>query len=89
MLEGLMALRFIGIDPATETGDSPTIWLDAEKREFVIQGWRADEALRAQVTAAPAPNHEPGIPDHEDVIRLPFRMADAMRKALDAADKLG
>jgi hypothetical protein len=88
-MEGIMALRFIGIDPETETGDSPTVWLDEEKREFVIQGWKADETLREQVTATPAPNHKPGIPDHEDVIRLPFRMADALRKALDAADDLG
>jgi hypothetical protein len=84
-----MALRYIATDPETETGDSPTIWLDEEKREFVVQGWRADEALREQVTATPPPNHEPGIPAHEDVVRLPFRMADALRKALDAADQLG
>lgn len=84
-----MALRFIGIDPNTETGDSPTIWIDEDKREFVIQGWKASEGLRDEVTATPAPKHAPGIPDHEDVVRLPFRMKDAMRKALDAADDLG
>ncbi|WP_037610208.1 hypothetical protein [Streptacidiphilus rugosus] len=84
-----MRLQFIAIDPATETGDSPTIWLDQEKQEFVIQGWKADADLRAQVTATPAPNHTPGIPEHEDIVRLPFRMANALRKALDAADELG
>ncbi|MFC1406561.1 MULTISPECIES: hypothetical protein [Streptacidiphilus] len=84
-----MALRFIGIDPSTDTGDSPTVWIDEDAREFVIQGWRAGEGLREQVTATPAPNHKAGVPDHEDVIRVPLRMAGVLRKACDVADGLG
>jgi hypothetical protein len=82
-------LRYIGVDPATETGDSPTIWLDEANREFVFQGWRPGPDLEKRVIATPAPNHDPGIPHHENIVRLPFRMADALRKALDAADELG
>jgi hypothetical protein len=32
-----MALRFIGIDPNTGTGESPTVWVDEEKLDLVVQ----------------------------------------------------
>lgn len=86
--EGIMTLRFLGIDPATETGDSPTVWFDDDTREFVLQGWKVGDDLRRQITETPAPNHAPGIPDHEDVIRMPARMAQVLREACDAAERL-
>jgi hypothetical protein len=46
--EGIMTLHFLGIDPATETGDSPTVWFDDDTREFVFQGWKVDDDLRRQ-----------------------------------------
>jgi len=79
-------LRYIGIDPETETGDSSTVWFDEDKLEFVFQGDKADATLRRMITETPAPNHAPGIPDHEDVIRMPARMSEVLRKACDAAD---
>ena len=82
-----MALHFVGIDPNTKTGDSPTVWFDDDTREFVLQGWKVDDDLRRQITETPAPGHTPGIPDHEDVIRMPARMADVLRKACDAAER--
>lgn len=84
-----MALAFIGIDPETKSGGSPTVWVDEDAKEIVIQGWKADDRLRERITATAAPGHEPGIPDGEDVIRVPARLADALRKACDAADRLG
>lgn len=84
-----MALTFVGIDPETKSGGSPTVWVDEEAQEFVFQGWKADSGLREQITATPAPDHDPGIPEGEDAIRMPFRMKDALRKACDAADRLG
>ncbi|MFJ9819692.1 hypothetical protein ACIRU3_31405 [Streptomyces sp. NPDC101151] len=78
--EATMALRSFGKDPETNGDHCPTVWLDEEKQEFVFQGWKADEALQAQCLVTGP------IPDTEAVIRLPARMAQQIREALDAAD---
>lgn len=75
-----MALRSFGKDPETNGDHCPTVWLDAEKHEIVFQGWKADETLQTECL-------ETGpIPDTEAVVRLPIRMAQQIREALDAAD---
>ncbi|MCB5179515.1 hypothetical protein [Streptomyces antimicrobicus] len=74
-----MSLRFIAKDPNTDGANCPTVWVDEEKQEFVFQGWDADaETLAECLKAGP-------IPEGETVVRLPLRMADALRKACDAA----
>jgi hypothetical protein len=80
ILEGTMALRFIGIDPDTDKDHCPTIFVDEDRGEFVIQGWKADVQLEEQVRAAGP------LPNHEAVVRVPMRMANILRKACDAAD---
>ncbi|MBF9072628.1 hypothetical protein I2501_31880 [Streptacidiphilus sp. NEAU-YB345] len=85
----MTALRFIGVDPNTEQGESPTVWVDDEKRELVFQGYKPGDHLMEQIDAIPAPDHALGIPDHEYAIRLPFSMIPNIRKACDAADELG
>lgn len=84
-----MTLRFVGIDPETNGNGSPTVWVDEDTKELVIQGWTASRELRQQVTATPAPDHEAGIPEGEDVIRIPARMVPALREACDVAERLG
>ncbi|MEU1409687.1 hypothetical protein ABZ471_47125 [Streptomyces sp. NPDC005728] len=75
-----MTLRFFGKDPNTNGDHCPTVWLDEDRQEFVFQGWKADEALQVQCL-------ETGpIPETEAVIRLPARMVQQIREALDAAD---
>jgi hypothetical protein len=70
-----MTLRFIGVDPNSLDGASPTVWVDEEDQSIVIQGWKiADEATLAQIRAAGP------IPDHETVLRLPRRMAPFLRE---------
>lgn len=81
-----MALRFIGIDPPTGQQGSPTIWVDEERGELVLQGWKAGEELEAQCGQATAPGHAPGIPEHEAVIRIPARMVQVLREACDVAE---
>ncbi|WUS39445.1 hypothetical protein OG500_20525 [Kitasatospora sp. NBC_01250] len=83
-----MKLRFIGIDPETNGYGSPTVWVDEDTRELVIQGWVASQELRRQVTATPAPGHVAGIPDGEELVRIPARMVPALRKACDVAERL-
>ncbi|MFJ5303769.1 hypothetical protein [Streptomyces sp. NPDC088350] len=75
-----MALRLIGIDPDTDKDHCPTVWVDEEKGEFVIQGWKADERLEEEVRAAGP------LPDYEAVVRIPVRMVDILKEACDVAD---
>jgi hypothetical protein len=82
-----MALRFIGIDPDSKTGDSPTVWIDEERREFIFQGWKPDVALEAECAAFEVPGHAVGIPADEAVVRIPMRMVDMIRKACDVVER--
>lgn len=75
-----MALTFIAKDPNTNGDNCPTVWVDREAGEFVIQGWKADETVTAQCLA------DGPIPDSETVLRLPVRMAAALREAIDVAE---
>ncbi|MBW5481040.1 hypothetical protein [Streptomyces bambusae] len=85
-----MAPRFVGMDPNTQGGGSPTVWVDSEKHELVIQGWKADEALTAEISStAWVEGHDTGIPDHETLIRIPARMVPILRKACDDAERAG
>jgi hypothetical protein len=80
-------LQFIGIDPNTGDGESPTVWVDQEKKELVLQGWKPDPELEATCAAFEVPGHAKGIPDHEAVIRIPARMVDMIREACDAVER--
>ena len=40
-----MALGFVGIDPNTGGGGSPTVWVEDEAEEIIVQSWTADDAL--------------------------------------------
>jgi hypothetical protein len=82
-----MALTFIGIDPETGTGQSPTIWIDEDKGEIVVQGWKPDAELQAECAATIVPGHAIGIPDGEAVVRIPARLVPLLRKACDAAEQ--
>jgi hypothetical protein len=65
-----MALRFIGKDPDSPNGDSPTVWDVGDN--FVIQGWKVgDPGEIAELLRAAGQN---AIPGHEAVIRFPKRL---------------
>ncbi|MFM9448444.1 hypothetical protein [Streptomyces acidiscabies] len=76
-----MPLLFIGIDPNSDDNDSPTVWVDREKQELVLQGWKPDKALEAECADFHVPGHARGIPGHEAVIRVPARMVSMIREA--------
>ncbi|MER7818191.1 hypothetical protein ACGF3K_33350 [Streptomyces sp. NPDC047980] len=76
-----MTLRFIAKDPNTDGANCPTVWVDEDKDEIVIQGWKADEATEAECLKSGP------IPDTEGVVRLPARMVAAIREACDAAER--
>jgi hypothetical protein len=82
-----MSLQFIGIDPNTGDNESPTVWVDHDKNELVLQGWKPDPGLTAQVAAFEAPGHGAGIPEGEAVIRIPARMVHMIREACDVLER--
>jgi hypothetical protein len=65
-----MALRFLGTDPDSVHGDSPSLWDDGDT--YVIQGWRVtDPAVIADLLRTADHDH---VPEHETLIRFPKRM---------------
>ncbi|MBY8889155.1 hypothetical protein K7472_30560 [Streptomyces sp. PTM05] len=78
-----MRLRFLGIIPNTPDTDSPTIWLDEDSGDLLIQSYRAtEEEVKACQEIGSIPGHSTEVPDHEVIIRLP----QVMRRYLPAPD---
>ncbi|NYE39044.1 hypothetical protein HEB29_000055 [Streptomyces fulvorobeus] len=44
-----MTLRFVGIDPNTGGGGSPTVWVEEESADLIVQGAEAEALLKAMV----------------------------------------
>jgi hypothetical protein len=83
-----MGLRFVGIDPNTGGGGSPTVWVEEGSADLVLQGEEADELLKAQVGGTEwVAGHAAGIPAHETVIRIPARVVSILREACDVAEQ--
>lgn len=82
-----MRLQFIGIDPETKKNGSPTVWVDAENADIVLQSYTVDDETRQQCVKNTAAGHAEGIPAHETVIRVPARLAPILREACDAAER--
>lgn len=82
-----MPLQFIGIDPNTGDGESPTVWVDQDQDELVLQGWKPGPELEAECAAFEVPGHAKGIPNHEAVVRIPARMVHVIREACDALER--
>lgn len=60
-----MALQFLGKDPNSPNGGSPTLYLDPESDTYLFQSWKVTDPERlAQLN----------VPDHETVIEFPKRM---------------
>ncbi|MET7761697.1 hypothetical protein ABZS71_06535 [Streptomyces sp. NPDC005393] len=79
-----MRLRFLGIIPNTPNTDSPTIWLDEETGDLLIQSYKAtEEEVKACQEIGSIPGHSTDVPDHEVIIRLP----KVMRKFLPRDDE--
>ncbi|WP_411137459.1 hypothetical protein [Streptomyces sp. C10] len=60
-----MALHRLGKDPESPNNGSPTVYLDDESGNYVLQGWRVTDPERlAQMD----------VSSHETVIEFPKRM---------------
>ncbi|WP_031225004.1 hypothetical protein [Streptomyces roseochromogenus] len=83
-----MNLEFIGIDPETQGGGSPTVWVEEETADLVVQGIKAEEVLKALISGTEwVAGHDTGIPAHEAVIRIPARLVPILREACDVAER--
>lgn len=79
-----MNIQFIGIDPETDEDGCPTVWVDTETEDLLIQSYEADQETSTtcdSLSPAKAP-----IPPGETVIRIPKRMIPVIRKACDELD---
>ncbi|MEU4116338.1 hypothetical protein AB0F71_17795 [Kitasatospora sp. NPDC028055] len=80
-MEATMSLRFIAKDPNSPDGDSPTVWVDEETSDVVIQGFKLSKDTLAECLTTGS------IPDHELAVRFPARMVSALREACDVAER--
>lgn len=80
--EVAVALEFIGKDPGSNQGESPTIWVDSGTLDMAILGWTADAATVEECRAFG------GIRDDETVVCIPRRMAPILRRALERWEEL-
>ncbi|RLL68170.1 hypothetical protein [Streptomyces sp. Z26] len=79
-----MSLRFVGIDPNTDDEHCPTVWVDDEAGELVIQGWKVSAELKAACESnTPAKG---GVPDYEEIVRIPARMVPMIKEACDTVE---
>lgn len=79
-----MNIHFVGIDPETDEDGCPTVWVDADAQDLLIQSYQADSATSSTCDAL-SPARAP-IPHGETVIRIPKRMIPIIRKACDELD---
>jgi hypothetical protein len=88
--EIVMPLDFYGVDPETGDEGSPMVWVDPAARKILVQGETAGPADTAEISETEwVPGHRIGIPGHEKVIEIPFRMVPILREACDAAERAG
>jgi hypothetical protein len=72
-----MALRFIAIDPDTDTNHCPAVFVDESTGDLLFQGWTVTEpGVLSEVSG------HSRIAGNESIVRLPARMRDIIMEAL-------
>ncbi|MBT2210325.1 hypothetical protein [Actinomadura sp. NEAU-AAG7] len=76
-----MALRFLGKDPDSKDGDSPTFWHDDSDNSVLVQGWKEeDPTVIAELLATSGSDH---VPAHEAIVRVPGRLLPTLRELVN------
>lgn len=78
-----MAIRFLCIDPDTNGGNCPAVFIDDESEDILMQGW-VETSPR---TLAEMAVHSP-LAENEMVVRLPGRMRDIIVETLSGSRAL-
>lgn len=75
-----MELRFLGKDPNSAEGDSPTLWATdrTDRKTHIAQGWVVTDP-QALAAVGPIPEGEALIEIPEDVLRFYQRGQEAER----------
>lgn len=81
VMEVVMGLRFVGKDPPSKNGDSPSLWVDDEAGECYLQGWGVDPDVIAELLRTAGRDH---IPSNEFVVRFPDRMLPLFEEIMNA-----
>ncbi|MEU8316658.1 MULTISPECIES: hypothetical protein [Actinomycetes] len=81
-----MPVVFVGVDPNSRDGDSPTVWRDTETGDLLVQSYTAtQDDLRQCQQAGFGPGHATEVPPHETVIRIPAGVIPILKEACDAS----
>lgn len=72
-----MALKFIAIDPETDTNHCPAVFIDESTGDLLFQGGTVTEPETLSEV-----NGHSRIAGNESVVRLPARMRDIIMEAL-------
>jgi hypothetical protein len=83
-LEAIVKVEFIGIAPDTDDDHCPTVWVDIDAGELLLQGWTADIQTQAECEET-SPANSP-VPGGETIVRIPARMVPILRRACDAIE---
>jgi len=75
-----MALRFLAIDPDTQGGHCPAMFLDEQTGDVLFIGWTETDPA----TLADAAQYSPVAPN-ETLVRIPARMRAIILEALNDA----
>jgi hypothetical protein len=79
--EDAMALRFLGKDPNSKDGDSPSLWHDDADGSVVVQGWKVEgPAVTAELLVTSGRDH---IPSNEAVVRIPGRLLPLLKELMN------
>jgi hypothetical protein len=80
-VEVKMSLRFLGKDPGSKDGDSPSFWYDEGDGSVVVQGWKEeDPAAVSELLATSGRDH---IPSNEALVRIPGRMLPLLKEQIN------
>jgi hypothetical protein len=73
-------VRFLGKDPGSAEGDSPTLWATdrVSRRTYIAQGWVVTDP-KVLASVGPIPDGEAIIEIPEDVLRFYQRNQEADR----------
>ncbi|GAA2062099.1 hypothetical protein GCM10009839_86500 [Catenulispora yoronensis] len=70
-----MSFTFLAIDPDTGNTGSPTLWIDEQTGDLIIQAYRADGATLDECRrVGSVAGHSVDVPEGETIVRLPARM---------------
>lgn len=77
MMEAVMALRLLAIDPDTQGGNCLAVHLDEDTGDVLFQGWTETDPQ----VLVDAEKSSPLAP-HETLVRFPARMRETIVEAL-------